>query len=277
MLLLPVLVTYVYSFLAPLVIVTRLSLFDSDYIRSTWVGLQNYVECFQDKYFTKTFANTFWFIVMVVPLKMIFCYQMASFLTGFSKRVQAVGRFMLYIPSLTSGLIMTLIWSWFLMREGLFNSILVSAGFQAMPWLHTPWLARLSISMIVIISGVGFYVIVLSASMLSVPKELREVATVDGASMRQYKRYILFPLMLPTVLLCLLLQIVGLAQMFETIYVLTGSGGPEYSTSTPVYDVFQTAFRFGHQSLGAAKGIVLMFAIGAVLGVKTFIEKRLKA
>lgn len=276
MLLLPALVFYSYSFLVPLVIVGRLSLFESNYITSTWVGLKNYIDCFHDKYFLKSFANTFWFILMVVPLKMVFCYRVASFLTGFSKRVQGIGRFMLYIPSLTSGLIMTLIWGWFLMREGLFNQILANIGIAAIPWLYEPWLARLSISMIVVVSGVGFYVIILSASMLSVPKELREVALTDGATERQYKRFILFPMMVPTILLCLLLLIVGITQMFETIYVLTGSGGPAYSTSTPVYDLFQTAFRFGHQSYGAAKGVVLMLAIGAVLGLKTFVEKKFR-
>ena len=275
LLLIPALVFYIYSFAAPLVIVGRLSLLESNYITSTWVGMKNYVDAFRDKYFLKTFANTFWFILMIVPLKMVFCYRMSVFLCSFNKRVQAIGRFMLYIPSLTSGLIMTLIWSWFLLREGLFNQILLSVGLQALPWLYEPWLARMSISLIVVVSGVGFYVIVLSASILSIPKELKEVAFCDGATERQYRRHILFPLMVPTILLCLLLLIVGIAQMFETIYVLTGSGGPEYSTSTPVYDVFQTAFRFGHQSYAAAKGIVLMFAIAGVLGVKTWIEKRL--
>lgn len=276
LLLVPVLVVYVYGFVAPLAIVGRLSFYDSDYVRESWAGISNYVDCFKDRLFMKTFRNTLWFVLMIVPLKMLFCYKIASFLTGFSRRVQSVARFLLYVPALTSGLIMTLIWSWFLLREGLFNQVLTSIGLQALPWLYEPWLARASISMIVIVSGVGFYVIVLSASMLSVPKELREVAIVDGATERQYKRHILFPLMVPTILLCLLLLIVGIAQMWETIYVLTGSGGPEYSTSTPVYDVFQTAFRFGHQSFAAAKGIMLMLAIGAVLGAKALLERRLR-
>ena len=272
----PVLLLYLYSFAIPLVLVGRLSFFNSDYVVQQWIGLQNYAQAMHDKYFLKTFANSFWFVLMVVPLKMLLCYKIAVFLISFSKRVQAVGRFVLYIPSLTSGLIMTLIWGWFLLRKGLINSFLALAGIPAVPWLATPWTARTAISMIVIIGGVGFYVIVLSASMLGIPKELHDVALTDGATERQYKRHILLPLMVPTITLCLLLMIVGIMTMWETIYVLTGTGGPQGSTSTPVYDVFQTAFRFGHQSYAAAKGIILMFVIAGILSVKTIIEKRMK-
>ena len=269
----PVLVLYVYSFIVPMVMVGQLALSNSDYVKSEFVGLRNFVEAFKDKYFTKSFANSFWFVLLIAPIKITLCYRIASFLTTFSKRVQSMGRFMLYIPSLTSGLIMALIWKWFLHRKGLINLFLALTGIDPIPWLAQPWTARIAISIIIIISGVGFYVIVFSAQMLSVPKELYDAAIIDGASERQYKQRILFPMMISTILLMLLLQIVGIMQIWELCYVLTGEGGPKGSTASPAYDVFQTAFRFGRQGYAAAKGIILMLAIAAVLLMKRKVEK----
>ena len=78
---------------------------------------------------------------------------------------------------------------------------------------------------------------------------------------------------IPTILLALLLLIVGIMQMWETIYVLTGEGGPGGSTASPAYDIFQTAFRFGRQSYAAAKGIILMFVIASILILKKQVER----
>jgi len=271
--LIPVLVLYVYSFLIPIVLVGRLAFLSSDYVTSEFIGFSNFVNAFKDKYFMKAFANSFWFILMIAPLKLTVCYLIASFLVGFGKRLQAIGRFLLYVPSLTSGLIMTLIWGWFLLRKGLINQFLAIVGISAVPWLATPWTARFSIATIIIVSGIGFYVIIFSASILSVPRELHDAALIDGATERQYKRYILFPIMIPTILLALLLLIVGIMQMWETIYVLTGEGGPGGSTASPAYDIFQTAFRFGRQSYAAAKGIILMFVIASILILKKQVER----
>ena len=272
--LIPVLIMYIYSFVIPLILVGQLSFLSSDYVTSEFIGFDNFINAFQDKYFMQSFANSFWFILLIVPFKLTICYRIASFLTDFSKRIQAIGRFVLYIPSLTSGLIMTLVWGWFLLRKGLINQFLATIGIEAIPWLAIPWTARVSISMIVIVSGVGFYVIVFSAAMLSVPRELHDAAIIDGASERQYKRLILFPIMIPTILLLLLLLIVGIMQMWEQIYVLTGEGGPGGSTASPAYDIFQTAFRFGRQSYAAAKGVILMFVIAGILILKRWVEKR---
>jgi len=273
LMLVPVVILYLYSFLAPMALVGRLAFYSSDYVKSEFVGFRNFADAFRDKYFVKSFENSFWFILLIVPFKLALSYSVASFLTGFSKKIQSVGRFLLYVPSLTSGLIMTLIWAWFLRRDGLINQFLILAGLPAVPWLALSWTARFSVAMIIIASGIGMAVIIFCASMLSVPKELHDAALVDGASEKQYKRNILLPIMVPTILLVVLLQIVGVMTMWETIYVLTGTGGPGGSTASPVYDVFQTAFRFGKQSYAAAKGIILMFVIAGILLVKRQIEK----
>ena len=273
LMLLPAGAFFLLSFAVPMVLVGRLSFFKVDYVSEEWLGLGNYIGAFQDHYFIKSFFNAFWFVLFITPPIVGGAYWISSMLTGFRERVQSAVRFIVYIPGLASGLIMGLLWAWILMREGLVNQFLSLAGISAIPWLSQPWTARVSISVIVVTSSIGGLVILFAAGMHSLSKELRDAATIDGASERQYKRHIVLPLMMPTILLAVLLEIVGIMQMFETVFVLTGEGGPEGSTASPVYEIFLTAFRFGKSGLAAAKGIILMVVIAAILLVKRRVEK----
>jgi ABC-type sugar transport system permease subunit len=271
--LIPATALFIISFAWPMVLVGRLSLFKSDYVTSQFVALQNYSTAFTDRYFIKSFVNSFWFLLMTCPLLLVASYKITSLLSDFNEKVQSAGRFILYIPALASGLIMGLLWEWLLLRNGLINSVLSLIGIGGVPWLSEAWPARISISLISAIAWLGGNVILFSSSMHSIPKELKDASIVDGASRGQYKRYIVLPLMIPTLTLALLLSITGVMTIWETIYVLTEGGGPEGSTATPVYEIFMTAFRFGKHGLAAAKGVILMIVVGVILLIKQRIEK----
>lgn len=271
--LLPAIGFFLLSFAVPMVLVGRLSFFRADYVSEAWIGLNNYVAAFQDQYFIKSFVNAFWFVLFITPPIVGGAYWIASFLTGFREGIQSAARFIIYIPGLASGIIMGLLWVWILLREGLVNQALSLVHISAIPWLSQPWTARVSISVITVTSSIGGLVILFAAGMHSLSKELRDAARIDGASDRQYKRHIVMPLMIPTIFLAVLLEVVGIMQMFETIFVLTGEGGPEGSTASPVYEIFLTAFRFGKPGLGAAKGIILMVVIAGILLIKRRVEK----
>lgn len=264
---------FLLTFVGPIILVGRLAFFKTDYITSVFVGLKNFIDAFQDKYFLRSFINVFYFVVPIAPASILISYGIASFLTRFGRRLQAAGRFITYVPSLTSGLVMTLLWGWLLLRDGLINQFLALAHIPAVPWLALPWTARASIVMVSLSTGPGPFVILFSAAIQSIPQELRDAALIDGASERQYKRYIVRPLLAPMAMLMLLLVIVGTMQAWETIYVLTGQGGPQGSTATPVYNIFLTAFIFGKQGYAAAKGLILMIVIAAVIFVKQRAER----
>lgn len=271
--LLPAIGFYLLAFAAPLAIVGRLSLYRADYVHETFVGLSNYIDAFRDNYFRKSFINAFLFVLMIAPALIVLSYSTASFLSGFHPRIQSVGRFFLFIPGLSSGLIMTLVWRWMLQKTGLINGLLTVLRLPIIPWLTEAWAARLSIALISLVSGIGGTVILFAASMHALPVELRDAARIDGASERDYKRLIIRPLMVPTILLVLLLNIVGVMQTWEVMYVLFERGGPEGSASSPVYEIFMTAFLFGKQGFAAAKGVLLMVVIAFLLAVKQRVEK----
>ena len=263
---------FLLSFAAPLMLVGRLSFFSTDYARTEFIGLANFANALRDTAFRTSFVNVFYFVAMIAPLGIGIPYWIALFLQRFNRKVQSMGRFICYVPSLTSGLVMALLWQWLLARNGLLNGFLEHAGLQAIPWLGQPWPARISVAMVALSGGSGTFVILFSAAILAIPQELREAAIIDGATERQYRRWVIRPILMPTVLLALLLTIVGTMQAWETIYVLFNTGGPKGSTATPVYEIFMTAFMYGRAGYAAAKGLILLVVIAVIVLVKQRLE-----
>jgi len=273
LMLLPAIAVFTLTFAVPMVMVGRLAFLDSDYLLTKWVGMGNFRELLRDTRFLKTFLNVFLYLIPLIPYTVLLCYGTASMMTRFSPRAQAIGRFVSYLPSLTSGLIVALLFRWLLARDGLVNQYIVSLGGQAVGWFTQPWTARLSMILVSMSTGPGALVILSSASIASIPKELHDSAIIDGANESQYRRYIIRPMMTPMIMLIVLLCLVGTLQVWETVYVLTGDGGPKGATSTPVYDLFRTAFIFNRPGYAAAKGIVLIFVIGALVFAKQKVER----
>jgi len=274
LLLAPAIIMYLFSFVWPILMVVQLSLLDTNYVSSSFVGLKNFAEAFQDSYFIKSFFNAFIYVIFIVPLTIFIACTISIFLMDFSKRVQSISRFVIYLPSLASGYIISLLWKWFLLREGLVNYVLSWVGIEPISWLFVPWAARGALSGIEVISSIGFMVILMSASLQTVPQDLHDAAVIDGATERQFKRYIVLPWLVPTLLLASMLMVIGVMKIWSTIYILTPEGGPGGATVSPVYEVFLTAFHMGRHGYGAAKGILLLVVIAAIIAVKQRLEKK---
>ena len=270
--LIPALVFYLFSFVGPIVMVVRLSLFKTDYINQVYIGFQNFIIAVRDPYFQKSFVNAFIFVMFIVPPTLLISILVALFLMDFHRRIQSAARFIIYVPSLTSGYVIALLWKWILERGGLINYGLSFFGIKEIPWLFLPWASRAAISMIDIVSGIGIEVILLMAAIQAIPDNLRDAAMVDGATNRQYKRHIVFPLLVPMILLLILLEIIAVMKIWATLYILTPAGGPEGATASPVYELFLTAFQYGKHGLGAAKGIILLIVIAGIILLKQRVQ-----
>ena len=267
MLLLPAGGVFILSFLAPLVMAGRLSFFQSNYITEHWVGLGNYAEAFRDGTFVQSIVNVLAFVALIVPPTLLASYGMTVLIESVGKRAQAFGRFSFYIPTMAAGLIISIVWKWIFSRGGLADSL---AG-TTVGWLSQVWPARVAITFGVVTTALGQYVIMFSAVMKSIAKELKDAAAIDGAGGWHYQLRIVLPLMTPTVLLIILLSILGTMQMWETVYWMTG-GGPGGRTATPIYDIYLTAFNFSHHGLAAAKSIIVLAIIAGFIAVKRRVE-----
>ena len=271
----PAIVFFIFTFLAPFIVTGRLSLYDSDYMTKEFVGLRNFGMAFKDYYFQKSFFNAFVIMVFTVPLQVYSAYRFALVLATFPDRTQAGFRLALYLPSLAAGVVMALLWRWMLQRDGLINQI-TAVLFDMKPvlWMDYVWPARVAMAMIALSGSVGALTLYLAAALCRIPAELHDAALVDGASTRQYRRYILRPLIRPMILLIVMLTTIGAMQVWETIFVLWKGGGPEGGVASPVYEIFRTAFELGQQGYAAAKGLIFLMLVVGLLAIKQRIEKR---
>lgn len=235
-----------------------------------WVGLGNVQELFRDQKFLGSFRNTFIYAVVVVGSGVVFGLLLALVLNGVTRFVGFV-RATYYLPVMLPITAMSLLWGLLYQpRYGFFNQMLTSLGFAPVGWLINPNLAILSISLMVVWKGLGWYMVIFLAGLKAIPEEFYEAARVDGATGWQQFWRITLPLLRPTLLFVLVVTIIGSLQVFSPIFIMT-QGGPANATNVVVYWVYITAFQFLRFGYATAQAVFLF----VVIMVITLIQLRL--
>jgi len=239
---------------------------------STWVGLRNFYDIFfglSSKLFWETMQHTVVYAVVVVVVWIMASLVVAGLLQPLSNRVQALYRGAFYLPYVTSIVIISLVWIWIFNPDyGFFNWLLGLVGLGPVRWLVNPRISLWSIilSTILIIPGSG--VVLYSAAIGSIPKELYEAAEVEGANAVQLWLRITIPLLQPTTLYLTVIYTIAAFQVFDRVYVMTG-GGPINATTTIVQLIYATAFSDFNFGKASAEALVLFFII-AVFSIFQF-------
>ncbi len=252
-----------------------------------WVGLDNYTKLFGNSDFQLAFRNTLWFSLGVVPTQTALGLILAV-LANQKIRGRGFFRTAFYFPSISSSVVISIIFLWLYSQRGLINFFLIKMGFPTPkpPWLSNPkgvlemalngvgvdnvnvWLAGpsvalLSIMMMNIWTTMGTMMVVFLAGLQDIPGDVYEAAAMDGANRRQQFFDITVPLLRPVVFFVLTLGFIGTFQVFDQIFVMT-SGGPAKTTVTLGYLVYQEGF--GNFAMGYASSIaVVLFAIIMVI------------
>jgi multiple sugar transport system permease protein len=237
-----------------------------------FIGLDNYRNMLGDKDFRTSVINTAYFTGASVPLTMLIGLGLALLLNQ-----PLPGRWVLrtfyFLPVVTPFVVVAIIWKWLYNGDfGLFNYYLLKSHLidQPLLWLSDKQLAMPSVVLMSVWSGVGFSMIVYLAGLQGIPPELHEAARVDGAGPFQRLRHVTVPMLAPTTLFLLVMGIIGSFQVFTQIFVMT-SGGPVKRTTTMVYYIYESAFKF--YEMGYAS--TLAFGLFALLFVFTLIQLRL--
>lgn len=236
---------------------------------ATWVGLKNFQDIANSKLFWATMQHTFIYAFFVVAAWITTSLIVAALIQPLSNRVQSFFRGAFYLPNVTSIIIISLVWVWIFQPEyGFFNYLLGLFGLGPVLWLQNPDIALWSIvlSTILIVPGSG--VVLYSAAIGSIPRELYEAAEVEGANPVQKWFYITIPLLKPTTLYLMVIYTIAGFQIFERVYIMTG-GGPINATTTIVQLIFQTAFSDFNYGRASAQALIL-FAIIAVFSIIQF-------
>ena len=257
----------------PGVFLGRLALARTDFIGWEWVGLQNMVAIVQDAVFWKALANTGLYVVFIVPTTVGLALLFALLAYDLSRAMRSYLRVSLYLPTLTTGLIIATVWRWIWHpSSGLANWMLGLLGLEPVWWLGNRLSGIFAISCNLIVGGLGFMTMLFLAAILAVPKELMDAAAIDGAGPWGVRWLVIAPSIFPTVALMGTMSLLGTAQMWETV-MMTTNGGPDHGTTSLMFDIYETAFLKGQFGLGSAKTLVLVAVVLALALVKRQIER----
>lgn len=226
----PTLVLYCLFFIYPMATSSYYAFTDwnglSDY---SFIGLQNFIDVFSDKDFLHAIRNNMLFIVfsvfVQVPLIIIFALLIASV-----KRLQRLYKTTVFIPSILSTSVIGILWGFVLHPNiGPINKMLSFFGIEPVFWLADSKWALPSVLIVNAWQWMGFYIVLILAAILALPKEMNEAAEIDGASGFQRAWYLTVPLIKPIISVVVMLSIAGAMRVVDIVLVMT-KGGPVGAT-----------------------------------------------
>lgn len=274
-LLMPWIITLVVFWLYPLVYALVLSF--SEYRTLTnemsFVGLDNYRAVFESETFWRALKNTFVFTVGTVPVTTAFAILLAVLVQRRGPKMSAVLRSSYFLPSVTSLVVIALIFTNLYARDGYVNALCAMMGLPHPEngWLLTEGTALPAIMAMDVWISTGYYMVLFMAGMESIPKDLYESAELNGATKWQQFWKITLPMLRPTLLFVIVINSIKSFQIFVEVYVMT-KGGPLGATSTLVYEVYHQAFE---QSDMMGYASALAYVIFVILLVMSFLQMRL--
>jgi multiple sugar transport system permease protein len=233
-----------------------------------WVGLKNYIDMFQDEIFLQSLKNTFIYFLGMVPPGVVLALVLSGLIYFLpSRRLQSLFKAAFYLPvAAVSSVIMALVWSFIYEPNfGLLNYLLSLVGIEPQLWLNSASLAKPSLMFMMHTQWWGGMIILLTASMDSVPASLYEAARIDGASTIRQFFTITLPLIRPAIAYVAIIATISSLRIFNEILIMT-KGGPAWSTSNIAYNLYLTginSFKFGPASAYAV--VILVATIGLAL------------
>ena len=225
---------------------------------------------FQDPVFIKGFWNTVLIVVVAVPTVTAFSLWVSSAIYQMNALTRSFFRCVFYLPVVTGTVAVTVVWKWmFNPYNGLLNQIFDSVGFD---WLGNEKTAIWCIIMILFTTSIGQPIVLYVAALGNVDQSLIEAAQVDGATKLQVFWKIKWPQIMPTTLYILIITTINSFQCFALIQLLT-SGGPNGSTSTIMYYIFDTVYRYQDFGYANAMGVVLALIIAVFSAIQFKVTK----
>jgi len=237
-------------------------------------GLYNYQKMLHDSLFYQSIINTLYFLLINIPLTLIFSLGIATLLNS-KIRFSSFFRGSFFLPVIVSGVVVTIMWQQLYgFNSGLVNRLLTDVGLGRVGWLTTEKMVMPSIAIMATWKNVGLYIVLFLVGLQTIPAYYYEVADLEGASAWQKFRYITLPAINPTIFMVVIFSTIGGFSLFIEPYVMTG-GGPLNSSLSSVLYIYKQAFDFYHMGYAATLGFAFAFLILSVVVLqKRFIEKK---
>ena len=270
--LLPQFLVFCVFLIYPVVEGFHLSLYETTYTRSFFVGMDNYRALLQDSVFWKAVANTLWMVLWTTLFTVIPAFFIAAAVYEKRPRYVTLIRGFYYIPTIISMAVYAMIWKWLANPTyGALTYILKTLGFSNVNLLSASQVLPFMIALVSLMN-LGQAIILYIAAMQGVDQSLFEAARIDGANSWQVIRNILSPMVLPTTIYLTVMNVIGVMKVFVIINVMT-AGGPNYASTVLMYLCYTEAFKNNRIGRACAIGVmmfVLTFGI-SVVPLKRFI------
>ena len=254
-------------FFLPVVASLLLSLTDFDIYsigtRSNvqFVALANYARLLHTPVFWQALKNTFYFALAGGPLTVAVSLVAALLVNARAVRFKGFFRTVYFTPFVTTLVAVAVVWRYlYHPRFGLLNYGLGLIGIHPIDWLGNPHWAMPAIILMAVWKNFGYNMLIFIAGLQSVPQELYEAASIDGASPWQQFRAVTLPMLGPTMLFVAVITMIGYFQLFAEPYVMT-QGGPLRSTTSVVLYMYEEGFRWWRMGFAAAIAFVLFLII----------------
>jgi multiple sugar transport system permease protein len=260
----------------PFVYGVYLSFFHKEVAREpAFVGFGNFVKLYNDPIFWQSVRNTIIFTGAATILKASGGLAMALVMNQ-NFKMKAFTRAALLLPFIVPTVLSTVAWQWiFDPGMGLFNRLLILLGLAKTgpSWLGNPTLAMVSIIMVNTWRGLPFFGISILAGLQTIPQDLHESATIDGAGTWGRFWYVTLPSLLPVIFIVTTFSIVITFFDFQLVYVLTG-GGPANSTHLMATYAYSLSMGAGQMGLGSAVALSMVPVLGLLLVILTFYVRK---
>ncbi|MFE5338600.1 carbohydrate ABC transporter permease [Isoptericola sp. NPDC056578] len=241
----------------------------------TWVGLENYQRLARDPDLGTAVVNTLVYTAIVllgIPIAMF----VASLLHRPGMRFTAFYRVLYFMPYVAMPTAVAMVWRLIFNGDfGILNQALAVVGIDGPSWTSTPGFALVAVSVVGLWTSLGFAIIILSAGLRTIPPELYEAASLDGASAWRQFRSVTVPLLTPSVFFVTVITVINGFQLFDLLYALMGQANPAMQqTQSLVYLFYNEAFLRNDKGFAAAIAMVILLIVGAVTLLQFRMQRR---
>jgi len=259
--LLPAAAVMIVFFFIPFFQTFGLSFFDysSSLYNPNFVGTDNYIKLFKEPVFYKVMFNTFMYLVIAVPFLVTFPLFLAILI---NQKIRGITlyKILLYLPVIVSIVVAAIAFKWLYAGQGILNYILSLFHIKSIGWLVDTKRGLFSVALVTIWKGIGYYMMIYLASLMSVPQDLYEACDIDGANFITKHLTVTIPHIMPTIALVSTISTISAMKVFAEIYVMT-KGGPLNSTKTIVYYIYERAFENLDLGYASALAVVLLVVV----------------
>jgi multiple sugar transport system permease protein len=254
-------------FVVPVAAALLLSLTDfdiyavGDLANARFVGLRNYARLLREPVFWSALKNTFYFALVGGPVTIAAALVAALLVNAKLVRFKSFFRTVYFAPFVTTLVAVAIVWRYlYHPRYGLLNHALGGVGIGPIDWLGDPNWAMPAIILMAVWKNFGYNMLIFIAGLQSIPDELYEAASLDGAGAWRRFWHITLPMLGPTMLFVGVITMIGYFQLFAEPYVMT-AGGPLRATTSVVLLMYEEGFRWWRMGYAAALAFVLFLVI----------------